>query len=69
MTSTIRATTVAAREGGTGSGLPSEQVHGWMDSVRSDLERVRARIDFLQVEEQRLEEQYRLLAELLASSL
>ncbi len=69
MTQALRDTSRPAREGGAGTGLPSEQVHGWMDSVRIDLERVRARIDYLQLEVQRLEEQYRLLAQLLASSL
>ena len=69
MASTIDDTSQPAREGGAGCGLPSEQVHTWMDSVRADLERVRARVEFLHLEEQRLEEQYRLLSQLLASSL
>jgi hypothetical protein len=69
MTEALPGTSLPAREGGAGSGLPSEQVHGWMETVCADLERVRARIDYLQLEEQRLEEQYRLLAQLLASSL
>jgi hypothetical protein len=68
MTSTMQGTAQPAREGGAGCGLPADQVHGWMDAVRVDLERVRARIDYLQLEEERLEEQYRLLAQLLASS-
>jgi hypothetical protein len=69
MTQALRDTAQPAREGGAGAGLPSEQVHGWMESVRTDLERVRARMEYLQIEEERLEEQYRLLAQLLASSL
>jgi hypothetical protein len=69
MIEALLGTAAPAREGGAVRGLPSDQVHGWMDSVRADLERVRARIEYLQLEEQRLDEQSRLLARLLASSL
>ena len=69
MTEAMVGMTPPAREHAPGGGLPSQQVQAWLDSVRADLERVRARIDFMQVEEERLEEQHRLLAELLASSL
>ena len=64
MASTIDDTSQPAREGGAGCGLPPEQVHAWMETVHADLARVRARLEYLQ-----LEEQYRLLSQLLASSL
>jgi hypothetical protein len=49
-------------------GLPPEQVHAWLEHVQEDLRRVRARLEYLRAEQQRLESQQHLLAELLASS-
>ena len=49
-------------------GLPSDQVHEWLEHVQGDLRRVRARLEYLRAEQARLENQQHLLAELLASS-
>jgi hypothetical protein len=49
-------------------GLPSDQVHEWLEHVQDDLRRVRARLEYLHAEQQRLESQKHLLAELLAAS-
>ena len=49
-------------------GLPSDQVHEWLEHVQDDLRRVRARLEFLRAEQERLENQQHLLAELLAAS-
>ena len=49
-------------------GLPSGQVHEWLEHVQDDLRRVRARLEYLHAEQQRLENQQHLLAELLAAS-
>lgn len=49
-------------------GLPPDQVHAWLAQVQDDLRRVRSRLEYLRAEEQRLEGQQHLLAELLASS-
>ena len=49
-------------------GLPSDQVHEWLEHVQDDLRRVRARLEFLRDEQERLENQQHLLAELLAAS-
>jgi hypothetical protein len=68
MAEALRDTSRPARAEPPGGGLPPDQVHAWMDAVRDDLARVRARVAYLQVEEQRLVEQQRLLGELLASS-
>ena len=49
-------------------GLPPEQVHAWLEHVQEDLRRVRARLEYLRAEQQRLESQQHLLAELLTAS-
>ena len=49
-------------------GLPSDQVHQWLEHVQDDLRRVRARLEYLRAEQARLENQQQLLAELLAAS-
>jgi len=49
-------------------GLPSDQVREWLEHVQDDLRRVRARLEFLRAEQDRLENQQHLLAELLAAS-
>jgi hypothetical protein len=49
-------------------GLPSDQVHEWLEHVHEDLRRVRARLEFLCAEQSRLENQQRLLVDLLAAT-
>jgi len=61
-------TTAARADAAPGCGLPSDQVHEWLDRVQDDLRRVRARLEYLRAEQSRLEAQQHLLAELLASS-
>jgi hypothetical protein len=56
------------RANATSPGLPPEQVRAWLACVRDDLARVRARLEYLKLEEQRLEEQHHLLAQLFESS-
>ncbi|HTD49945.1 MAG TPA: hypothetical protein VK771_05060 [Acidimicrobiia bacterium] len=50
------------------SGLPSDQVHEWLEHVHEDLRRVRARLEYLRAEQSRLENQQRLLVNLLAAT-
>jgi len=57
-----------ARPDAAPCGLPSDQVHLWLEHVQDDLRRVRARLEFLRAEQERLEHQQHLLAELLAAS-
>jgi len=68
MAQALRDSPQPAREEPPGCGLPPEQVHAWMETVRDDLARVRTRLEYLQLEERRLVEQQRLLTELLAAS-
>ena len=50
------------------SGIPPDQVQGWLESVQEQLRRVQTRIEYLQAEQARLQEQESLLMELLASA-
>ena len=50
------------------AGLPSDQVHEWLQHVHEDLRRVRARLEYLRAEQSRLEHQQRVLADLLAAA-
>ena len=50
------------------SGLPSEQVHAWLENVQDQIRRVQTRIEYLQAEQARLQEQESLLMELMASA-
>ncbi|MGQ0825045.1 MAG: hypothetical protein ACT4OX_08480 [Actinomycetota bacterium] len=50
------------------SGLPPDQVHAWLESVQDQVRRVQTRIEYLQAEQARLQEQESLLMELLASA-
>jgi hypothetical protein len=68
MAEALRDVSRPARAEPPGCGLPPEQVQAWMETVADDLARVRVRLEYLQLEEQRLVEQQRLLGELLASS-
>ena len=67
-TSTRMPTPAATRADAPPCGLPSDQVHQWLEHVQDDLRRVRARLEYLAAEQSRLENQQHLLAELLASS-
>ena len=67
-TSTRMPTPAATRVDAPPCGLPSDQVHQWLEHVQDDLRRVRARLEYLRAEQSRLENQQHLLAELLASS-
>jgi hypothetical protein len=49
-------------------GLPLDQVRAWLDQVQDDLAKVDARVEYLQHEQTRLQEQHRLVAELISSS-
>jgi hypothetical protein len=49
-------------------GVSSEQVHVWLAQLRDDLHQVQIRIHYLQLEQQRLQQQQRLVIEMLASS-
>jgi len=59
---------VARRAEGPGSGIAPDQVREWMAQVQEDLRKVRARVEYLRVEQARLEEQQRLMAQLITSS-
>jgi hypothetical protein len=49
-------------------GLPLEQLREWLDQVQTDLEKVQVRIEFLHLEQHRLQDQKQLVAELITSS-
>lgn len=49
-------------------GVEADQVRAWMDQVQEDLRQVRARVQFLRLEQARLVDQQRLVAELITSS-
>ena len=68
MTTTTTTDTGDQARAESGCGLPSDQVHDWLDRVGEDLRKVRARLEYLRAEQARLESQQQLLAELLASS-
>ena len=44
------------------------QLRSWLDQVQSDLEKVQVRIEFLHLEQHRLQDQRELVAELITSS-
>jgi hypothetical protein len=52
----------------TFAGLPPEQVQSWLDSINQQIQRVQTRLDYLQSELARLQEQEGLLLELMASA-
>ena len=49
-------------------GLPPEQIRAWLERVKEDLRRIETRVQYLQVEQARLESQHRLVAELITST-
>ena len=49
-------------------GLPLDQVRAWLEHVEEDLRRIQARVQQLEAEQVRLQEQHHIVAELLTSS-
>ena len=52
----------------SGAGLPLEQVRAWLEQVKDDLRKVQARVEYLQFEQTRLQDQHHLVAELISSA-
>lgn len=52
----------------TNVGLPLDQVRAWLEQVQEDLRKVEARVQYLQLEQTRLQSQHHLVAELISSS-
>jgi hypothetical protein len=50
------------------TGLPAEQLYTWLEWVQDDLRRLEARLDYLENARTQLQEQERLLSELLHAS-
>ena len=50
------------------TGLPAEQLHTWLEWVQDDLQRLEARLEYLEAARTQLREQERLLSELLETS-
>ena len=50
------------------AGLPLDQVRAWLEQVKDDLRRVQARVEFLQMEQSRLQGQHHIVAELFSST-
>jgi hypothetical protein len=61
-------TTAAARVPPPPTGLPAEQLHTWLEWVQDDLQRLEARLEYLEAARSQLREQERLLSELLETS-
>jgi len=51
-----------------GAGLPLDQVRAWLEQVKEDLRKVQARVEFLQFEQDRLQGQHHLVAELISAT-
>ncbi len=49
-------------------GIAADQVRAWLAQVDDDLRKVRARVEYLRAEQARLDEQQRLMAQLLTTS-
>ena len=49
-------------------GLPLDQVRAWLERVQEDLRRIQSRLQYLEAEQMRLQEQHHIVAELLTSS-
>jgi hypothetical protein len=54
--------------GGREIGLPLDQVRAWFEQVKDDLRKVQARVEYLEFEQTKLQEQHRLVAELVTST-
>jgi hypothetical protein len=61
-------TELPARVPAPPTGLPSEQLHTWLEWVQDDLQRLEARLEYLEAARSQLREQERLLSELLEAS-
>ena len=59
---------VTARVPPPPTGLPAEQLHTWLEWVQDDLQRLEARLEYLEAARTQLREQERLLSELLETS-
>jgi hypothetical protein len=64
----IAAPTPRVVPGAPGSGIAADQVQAWLAQVQDDLRKVRARVEYLRAEQARLDEQQRLMAQLLTTS-
>ena len=49
-------------------GLPVDQIRAWLEQVKDDLRKVQARVQFLELEHVRLQDQHHLVTELVTSS-
>jgi hypothetical protein len=61
-------TALPARVPAPPTGLPAEQLHTWLEWVQDDLQRLEARLEYLDAARTQLREQERLLSELLEAS-
>jgi hypothetical protein len=61
-------TELPARVPAPPTGLPAEQLHTWLEWVQDDLQRLEARLEYLEAARSQLREQERLLSELLEAS-
>jgi hypothetical protein len=59
---------VARNPGVPGAGISADQVRAWIEQVEADLRKVRTRVEYLTAEQARLDEQQRLVAQLLTLS-
>ncbi len=63
----LRGTTLPVADAG-GAGLPLDQVRAWLEQVKEDLRKVQARVEYLQFEQDRLQGQHHLVAELMSAT-
>ena len=49
-------------------GLPLDQVRAWLEQVKDDSRKVQQRVQYLELEQTRLQDQHHLVAELITSS-
>jgi hypothetical protein len=68
MTTTTTRIATAVTVAAPTCGLPSAQLHEWLEHIQEDLRRVGGRLEYLHAEQSRLENQQHLLGELLAAS-
>jgi hypothetical protein len=63
-----RATSTQLTGDANGAGLPLDQVRAWLEQVKEDLRKVQARVEYLQFEQDRLQGQHHLVAELISAT-
>ena len=73
MAASMQAPSMSGQTNGSGSGvppsgLPTEQLYTWLEWVQDDLQRLEARLEYLDAARTQLREQERLLSELLDAS-